>query len=98
MIQLTWIKGTVQKLIKRYNTNDPFELASLMNINVVYWDLHDEIKGFYKYDKRNKHIVINSNWDEKSQIFTAAHELGHSQIHSRVNTPFLREKNSRLIG
>lgn len=82
----------MQKLVKRYDTNDPFELASLMNINVVYWDLHEEIKGFYKYDKRNKYIVINCNSDEKSQIFTAAHELGHSQMHSRVNTPFLREK------
>lgn len=92
MIQLTWIKDTAQKLIRRYETNDPFELASFMNINVVYWDLHEEIKGFYKYDKRNKFIVINCNSDEKSQIFTAAHELGHSQMHSRVNTPFLREK------
>ena len=89
---MTWIKDTVQELVERYETNDPFELSSLLNINVVYWDLHEEIKGFYKYDKRNKYIVINSNSSEKSQIFTSAHELGHARLHPRVNTPFLREK------
>ena len=70
----------------------PFEIASLKNINVVLWDLHDEIQGFYKYDKRNKYIVINSNLDETSQYFVCAHELGHSQLHPRVNTPFMRDK------
>lgn len=89
---MTWIKESVQKLIRRYETNDPFELASLMKIHVVYWDLHHEIKGFYKYDKRNKYIVINNNLNEESQIFTGAHELGHAKLHPRVNTPFLRER------
>lgn len=89
---MTWIKDTVQELIERYDTNDPFELASFMNINVVYWDLHEEIRGFYKYDKRNKYIFINNNLDEELQFFTGAHELGHAKLHPRVNTPFLREK------
>lgn len=92
MIPLTWIKDVVKKLTKQYNTNDPYELASSKNIHVVFWDLHHEIQGFYKYDKRNKYIVINSNLEEVKQKYVCGHELGHSQLHPRVNTPFLREK------
>ena len=50
-----------------------------------------EIKGFYKYDKRNKYIFINNNLDDSTQKFVCTHEFGHSQIHPRVNTPFLRK-------
>jgi len=92
VILLTWIKDLVKKLTKRYNTNDPYELASSKNIHVVFWDLHHEIQGFYKYDRRNKYIVINSNLNKASQKYVCGHEFGHSQLHSRVNTPFLREK------
>lgn len=89
---MTWIKDAVQKLTKRYDTTDPFELAALKNIHVAYWDLHHEIQGFYKYDRRNMYIVINSNLNELSQRYVCGHELGHSQLHPRVNTPFLRDK------
>lgn len=80
------------ELIKKHNTNDPLKLASLLKINVVYLDLHHEIQGFYKYDKRNKYIVINNNLGEASQKYVSAHELGHAIVHPRFNTPFLREK------
>lgn len=63
-----------------------------MNINVYQRDLHNEIMGFYKYIRRNKFIFINSYLDNDNQLFTCAHELGHSQLHPRINTPFLRSK------
>ncbi|MEH7342712.1 ImmA/IrrE family metallo-endopeptidase [Bacillus sp. JJ1532] len=88
---MTWIKHIVNKITKQYQTNDPFELAALRNIHVIPWNLHPEIKGFYKYDKKNKYIVINNNLEESEQRFVCAHELGHSQLHPRVNTPFLRK-------
>lgn len=80
------------ELIKKHNTNDPFKLASFLKINVVFMNLHHEIQGFYKYDKRNKYIVINNNLDTANQKYVSAHELGHAIVHPRVNTPFLREK------
>ena len=92
MIWLTWIKDIVGDLIKRHETADPFELAALKKIHVIYHDLHHEIQGLYKYDKRNKYIVINANLPETRQKFVCAHELGHAKLHPRVNTPFLREK------
>lgn len=87
---MTWIKDIVKEMTSKCNTTDPYELASLKKIHVIPWDLHLEIKGFYKYDKRNKFIFINSNLDERLQRFVCAHELGHSQLHPRVNTPFMR--------
>ncbi len=89
---MNWIKAEVIKLLKKYKTNNPFEIASSMNIQVIHWDLHEEIKGFYKYDKRNKYIFINNNMEFSIQRFVCAHELGHAILHPRSNTPFLREK------
>lgn len=86
-----WIKKTVHNLVSKFKTNDPFELANYKNIHVILFNLHEEIQGFYKYDRRNKYIIINSNLDEPAKKFVCAHELGHSQLHSRINTPFLRK-------
>lgn len=87
-----WIKEIVEDLVKKHGTNDPFEIAEAKNIYVLEHDLHDEIFGFYKYIRRNKFIYINSNLSKKDKIFTLSHELGHSEIHSRLNTPFLKRK------
>jgi len=85
------VKDAVSDLIKKYKTNDPYELASRMNIEVVLWDLHKEIYGFYKYERRNRFIFINSNLTETKQRFVCGHELGHAILHTKVNTPFLRK-------
>lgn len=87
-----WIKEMAEKITNRYETNDPFEIAAAKNINVFERDMHEDIYGFYKYIRRNKFIYINSNLGENIKTFTAAHELGHSEIHPRINTPFLKRK------
>lgn len=86
-----YIKDIVEELVKKYKTNDPFVLAECLNINVVKWDLHPDILGFYKYEKQNKWIFLNSNTNEKDQSFTCRHEIGHVVLHSRINTPHLRK-------
>lgn len=78
-------------IVKKYKTNDPFELSTCLNISIVEWDLHREINGFYKYDKRNRFIFINSNLNYDMKRFVCAHELGHAILHPRSNTPFLRQ-------
>ncbi|MFJ7976501.1 ImmA/IrrE family metallo-endopeptidase [Peribacillus sp. NPDC096379] len=90
-----WIKEKVIELTKKYDTRDPFELASCLNGFVFEWDFHEEINGVYKYDKRNKYIYINSNLTSNNKLFTCTHELGHVVLHPRANTPFMR-KNTLL--
>src|SRR5690625_1984809 len=87
-----WIKEIVGELVKKHGTNDPFEIAAAKNIYVFEQNLHEEVYGFYKYIRRNKFIYINSNLHPKDKCFTCAHELGHSEIHPRLSTPFLKRK------
>lgn len=89
------INNTVKQLCKKHNTKDPFELAQRLNINIFFHDLHEEINGFYKYERRNKFIAINSNLSSTMQRTVCAHELGHAILHPNANTPFLR-KNTLL--
>lgn len=84
-----WLKEKVISLVKKHKSSDPFELASKMNIHIIKWDLHEEINGYYKYDRRNRYIVINQNLSFEWQKFVCAHELGHAILHTRINTPFL---------
>lgn len=85
-----WLKCKVLGLIKKYKTTDPFELASKLNIHIIEWNLHEEINGYYKYDRRNRYIVINQNLSEEWKRVVCAHELGHAILHTRINTPFMR--------
>lgn len=88
---MSWVHQVVENLLTKYKTSDPFELSKLLNIQVIPWNFHEEINGFYKYDKRNKYIFYNSNLSNELQRFVCAHELGHAVLHPRANTPFLRK-------
>ncbi len=72
------------RLIKRYATRDPFEIASNMNIDVLFMDLGN-LKGFYKRDGHNRFIVINEGISEPLQKIVCAHELGHDQLHRHLS-------------
>lgn len=84
-----WIKEKVNQLKKRYKTDCPYEIASYLKIHVMEHNLHPDINGYYKYDRRNQYIVINDNLDQHKQRVVCAHELGHAVMHKHVNTPFM---------
>ncbi|MED4461816.1 ImmA/IrrE family metallo-endopeptidase [Metabacillus fastidiosus] len=86
-----WIKALTTDLIKKYDTNNPYEIAASKNIHVCEYDLHEDILGFYKFIRRNKFIYINSNLSEDEKLYTCAHELGHAELHFKLNTPFLKK-------
>lgn len=87
-----WIKNIVADLKSKFDTSDPFTIASCLNIIVLELDLHEEINGFYKYDRKNKYIVLNSHLEDSSKPFVCSHELGHAVLHPRANTPFMIAK------
>ncbi|MBN6889941.1 ImmA/IrrE family metallo-endopeptidase [Cytobacillus horneckiae] len=63
-----------------------------MNVQVIEWNYPKEVFGVYKYHKRSKYILINSNLPSKTKKFVCGHELGHSTSHPRLNTMFLKSK------
>jgi len=71
------------KLIKKYKTRNPFEIAAYMNIDVLFMDL-GKLKGFYKRDGHNRFIVINNQICEPLQTIVCAHEIGHDQLHRHL--------------
>lgn len=79
----------VEKIVKKYNTRNPFRIAKEMNIKVIFEPLGD-INGYFTTVLRERQIHINSDISEQKQLFTAAHELGHALLHPKENTPFLR--------
>ncbi|WP_431030077.1 ImmA/IrrE family metallo-endopeptidase [Lysinibacillus sp. LZ02] len=86
-----WIRERALQLKKKYNTNCPYKLANYLKVHVMKHNLHHEINGYYKYDRRNQYIVINNNLEKHSQRIVCAHELGHAVLHKNVNTPFMRQ-------
>lgn len=85
-----WLKSLALEYVKKYKTTNPFEIADKLNIHIIEWDLHKDINGYYKYDRRNRYIVINQNLSDEWKRVVCAHELGHAILHTRLNTPFMR--------
>lgn len=84
------IKSIVEKLMHKYDTNDPFKLAACLNIVVQRVRLGNTW-GYYVCYRRLKAVHINCNLPEALQRYTCAHELGHSILHKGVPTPFLKK-------
>jgi Zn-dependent peptidase ImmA (M78 family) len=82
-----YIYETVEKLKRKYKTNNPFTIAKALNIFVSFKALNN-LKGFYYIVNRERHIVINNALGEEEQRIVCAHELGHDRLHqhfARVN-------------
>lgn len=86
----TVIKNEVERLIKKYKTNDPFEIAAAKHIRIFTEPL-GSINGYYNKFVREKMIHINCDLKDYRKVFTCAHELGHAVFHPDANTPFLRD-------
>jgi Zn-dependent peptidase ImmA (M78 family) len=81
----------IRKLIRKYKTNDPFELAECLNITVWFRDLGRETRGLYVRMLRRRYIVIHENLDERWQRFVCAHELAHDRLHPGLNRFWMDE-------
>lgn len=84
----------IGQLVKKYGTNNPFRLADLLGIVIVFEPL-GSIYGYYSRSHRTKVIHINENLPHNKQFSTCAHELGHAVLHPNENTAFLK-KNTLL--
>lgn len=82
------IKRLADSLVRKYNTRNPFEIISHLNVIVVFYPLHG-VKGFYQYFQCNNIIYIDEALSENEKKFVCAHELGHMFLHKKANAIFM---------
>jgi Zn-dependent peptidase ImmA (M78 family) len=85
------LDDTIQRLVRRFKTNDPFEIAKGLNILVRYAEFDEGTRGLYYRKLRRRFIVIDSGLDEKWQRVVCAHELGHDRLHPGLSRFWLDE-------
>lgn len=82
------IKVLADKIAKRHNTRDPFQIARDLGFIIVYAPLM-EVRGFQQRILRRNLIYINSDLDETQQRLVCAHELGRYFLHRGTNRIFM---------
>lgn len=84
-------KTLAKSLVQRFDTRNPFEIASLLGYTIIYTPLVG-IRGFYQYIKRCHIIYLDDTLEEIEARFVCAHELGHSLLHKGYNRIFMDTK------
>lgn len=84
------MKKKVEQIVKRYKTDNPFEIAKDKGIIVLNQNL-GSILGYFILYKRIPVININENLNEEMQRVVCAHELGHAVLHPKISTPFMKK-------
>ena len=75
----------VAKLINKYCTNDPFEIANEFGINTIMCPLGN-IKGHYLIIADEKVFFINSDLSQIDKTIVCAAILGHTILYSDLTT------------
>ena len=81
------------KLIKKYGTRNPFQLAREKDIQVIMRNDFGGQKGAFSLMLNVPFIFINSSLSEEMQRIVCAHELGHAMLHR----PLCRKMKNQTI-
>ena len=74
------------RLIRRFETRDPFEIAEEMGITVLIRSDFNRQKGAFAVIGNISFIFINGRLSEYMQRLICAHELGHALLHRKLGT------------
>lgn len=85
---------TVRRLVRKYQTHNPFEIAQALNIEVQIGN--PGCDGCYMFLKNHRYIFLNQELSEPDRIIVMAHELGHAILHRKQNCYFIRNKTLLL--
>jgi len=78
----------VNRLVKKYKTNNPFELCDTLDFIVLEVPLTG-VRGFYQYYNKNNIVYIDVELPDQVKKFVCAHELGHALMHRGTNTLYM---------
>ena len=80
----------VTALIRQCKTDDPFRIAALKNIQIIYNDLGGKFGNYIKY-KRSRIIILDDvRTPDNILPFVCAHELGHALCTPDDNTQWIK--------
>lgn len=88
------IRGLVSYYRRKFNTDNPFEIADNLGILYQYCDLNFE--GCYMFLKNHRYIFINKELQDNEMRMVMAHELGHAILHRKNNCYFIKNKTLLL--
>lgn len=81
------------KLVSKYNTRDPLEIADYLRINLIE-EYFDNVYGIVYIIKKQRFIILNKNMEALHKKIVCAHEIGHLLLHKNLNHFFLKPKNT----
>lgn len=70
----------VEKIKRKYQTNNPYEIAEICGIEVISRKF-ETMKGMYSVTEHNPYIFLNDKLDEYMERVVMFHELGHHFMH-----------------
>lgn len=80
MYAVSEIVSRADRLVKKYGTRNPYDIAREVGIELRMCDFHRQ-RGAYKVIMRNRFVFINQNLDPVMQRIVLLHELGHDSLH-----------------
>jgi Zn-dependent peptidase ImmA (M78 family) len=93
MLRVKNMDELIKRMVKKYKTNNPFELAQALGIHIRFMNLGQSTKGLYFRKLKRRFIVIHNELPQEWQRFVCAHELAHDRLHKGVNRFFLEENS-----
>ena len=85
MLAIDYISRTVEKLVRKYQTRDPYELCDALDVRIRYKDL-GSCMAYYFTQSRVSSIILNYRVAEHIRRILIAHELGHDRLHHKIAT------------
>ena len=76
-----YIYRTVDRLIGKYKTRDPFKLLDARGVVVFETSNYKTLKGYTFMSCRTVYVAVNTMLGDGEKRIVAAHELGHVMLH-----------------
>lgn len=86
------IYETVNILKRKYKTCNPYEIADICGIRVMYSHF-ENLKGMFTIERRCPFIILNEDLDDEMRDVVMFHELGHYFLHRKENVSTFNENS-----